>query len=142
MKKIFLLIPVLITFLVVVSSCGQSQPAESPPSHEHEKAVFRVEVSRNGFNNTPGEFQLEVEEGQEVEITFVYGDSDFPQNNPHTIGIPDYGIETGVLDEGNPEVTLSFTASSREVVFKCLQLTCVGHANLQEGHIVPHEHSH
>ena len=43
----------ILALMVVVSSCGQSQPPEvSPPQEEGE---FRVEVSRNGFNGTPGE---------------------------------------------------------------------------------------
>lgn len=142
MKKVFLLLSVLVGLPVVVSSCGQPQPSEAPPPHE-EKGSFRVEVSRNGFNNTPGEFQLEVEPGQEVEITFVYGDGDFPQNNPHIVAIPDYGIENIVLDQENPEVTVRFTATSaRKVTFMCTNVTCVGYTNLQGGVIVPHEHSH
>ncbi len=92
-KKVFLLMTVLVSILVMVSACGQPQPAETPPPQE--KGSFRVEVSRNGFNNTAGEFRLEVEQGQEVEITFVYGDSDFPENNPHIIAIPDYSLQTG-----------------------------------------------
>ena len=131
MKKIFLLMSVLAGILVL-SSCGQPQPVETPPPQGEGK--FRVEVSRNGFNKTPGEFRLEVEEGQEVEITFVYGDGDFPQNNTHIIAIPDYGIETSVIDEDNLEVTASFTASKTgKVSFKCTQITCVGHPNLQGG---------
>ncbi len=142
MIKTSILLFVLVGLLLVVTSCGQSQPAETPPSHEHEKATFQVEVSRNGFNNMPGEFQLEVEAGQEVEITFVYGDGDFPQDNPHVIAIPGYGIEDVVLDKDNPEKTVSFTAGAGEVVFKCTTITCVGHTNLQRGLIVPQEHSH
>ncbi len=137
MKKIFLLMSVLAGILVL-SSCGQPQPSGAPsPQENHEKASFRVEASRFGFNKTSGEFRLEVEEGQEVEITFVYGDGDFPQNNPHIIAIPEYGIDTGVLDENNPEVTVSFTASETgEVSFMCTQTTCVGHTNLLGGILV------
>ncbi len=127
MKKVFLLISVLLGILVVGSSCVQPQPTPPPPG------ALLIEVSRYGFNNTQGEFRLEVEEGQEVEITFVYGDGDLAQNNPHIIAIPDYGIETGPLDRDNPEVTVSFIAEETgEVVFMCIQTTCVGHHNLHD----------
>ncbi len=132
MKKVVFMLVLLIGVLVVVSACGQSQPEETPPPQK--EGAIRVEVSRNGFNNTPGEFRLEVEDGREVEITFVYGDSDFPQNNPHIIAIPDYGITTGVLDENNPEKTVRFTASTAgEVTFMCSKVDCVGHTNLLGG---------
>lgn len=135
MKKVFLLLSVLVSILVVVSACGQPQPVETPPPQE--KGSLQVEVSRNGFNNTAGEFRLEVEQGQEVEITFVYGDSDFPQNNPHVMAIPALGITTGILDEENPEETARFTASKAgEVSFMCIETACVGHSNLQGGIIV------
>ncbi len=134
MKKVFLLMSVLVGILVVVSSCTQSQPPQTPSNQE--KGTFQIEVSRHGFNDTPGEFRLAVEEGQEVEITFVYGDEDLSQNNPHIITIPAYGITTATLDKENPEDTVSFTASkSGEVSFMCT-LYCVGHTNLRKGSIV------
>ena len=131
MRKI--LFVVTMTVLLLTSSCAQ--PGEAPPPQGGE--TIRVEVSRKGFNNTPGEFRLEVEEGQEVKIIFVYGDGDLGQNNPHIIAIPDYGLNTGVLDQDNPEATVSFTAASTgEVAFMCAQVTCVGHTNMQGGIIV------
>ena len=135
MKKVFLVFLVLAGLLTVVSACGQPQPPDKSPPQE--KGSFRVEVSRRGFNNTPGEFRLEVEQGQEVEITFVYADLDFSQNNPHVIAIPAFGITTRILDENNPEDTVRFTASTTgEIVFKCIETACVGHTNLKGGIIV------
>lgn len=135
MKKIALLLVLLVGILVAVSACGQSQSEEKPSPQE--EGNFRIEVNRRGFNGAPGEFRLEVAEGEEVEITFVYGDNDFPQNNPHKIIIPDYGIETSVIDENNPEVTVHFTTSGQgEVIFMCSNTECVGHTNLLGGIIV------
>ena len=72
-----------------------------------------------------------IKDDQEVEITFVYGDNDFSQNNPHQILIPDYDIETGVIDENNPEVAVRFTAGGHgEVIFICSNAACAGHSNL------------
>ncbi len=139
MKKIVSLLVLLIGILVVVSACGQPQSVETGGEHE-EEGSFRVEVSRNGFNDTAQEFHIEVEEDQEVEITFVYGDSDFSQNNPHRIIIPDYGIETAIIDENNPEVTVRFTATGHgEIAFMCSIPDCVGHSNLLGGRIVIEE---
>ncbi len=128
--------------LLLVSACGQSQPdAEPQETHAEEVARFRVEVSRDGFEDTAGLFELEVEQGQEVEITFVYGDGDFIQNNPHVIVIPEYGIETAPIDENNPEETVRFTVTGTgPISFKCATLTCVGHPKLQGGQVVPHAH--
>lgn len=115
--------------ILVLSSCAQSRQVETPPPQEEES--FRIKLSRWGFNNIPGEFLLEVEEGQEVEIIFVYGDSDLSQNNPHIISAPDYGITTGILDEENPEVILRFTATETgAVAFMCVLPECIGHHNL------------
>ncbi len=141
MKKVLLLLA-LAGVLLAVSSCGGSQPAaESPETHAEDVATFRVVVSRDGFDDTDGLFELEVEQGQEVEITFVYGDDDFVQNNPHVIIIPDYDIETAPIDENNPEETVCFTVIGfGSISFKCSNLTCVGHPKLQGGQIVPHTH--
>ncbi len=113
---------------------------EARPYMPQKEGSFRVEVSLNGFNNTPGEFRLEVEGGQEVEITFVYGDYDLPVNNPHIIAIPDLGITPFILDQNNPEFTVSFTAPKVGEVtvfsFMCTQTACAGHNNLLGGIIV------
>ncbi len=137
MKKILFI--AILGALLLFSSCAQ--PAEAPSPQE--EGVIRIEVSRHGFNNTAQDFHIEVEEDQEVEITFVYGDSDFSQNNPHQIIIPDYDIETGVIDENNPEVTVRFTAGGHgDVIFMCSNAGCVGHSNLVGGRIVINESEH
>ncbi len=139
MKKLLLLFT-LAGALLLVSSCGESQPA-ADSDHAEGVARFRVEVSRDGFDDADGPFELDVEQGQEVEITFVYADGDFIQNNPHVIVIPEYGIETAAIDEDNPEETVRFTVSgSGSISFKCNNPTCVGHLKLQGGQVVPHPH--
>ncbi len=133
MKKVSLLFFVLFGLLVAAVSCAQPQQTEGPPPEEG----IRIEVSRRGFNSTAGEYRLEVEEGQQVEITFVYGDKDFSQNNPHIIAIPDLGITTGLIDQENPEATVRFTAGNTgEFAFECTKVDCVGHTNLLGGILV------
>lgn len=138
MKRL-LLLAVLVILTVVAGACGQS------PAPLEEQEGIRIEVSRNGFNGKGGEFRIEVEEGQEVEITFVYGDDDFPQNNPHIIEFPDLGVKTGTIDRDNLEETVRFTAGETgEVRFLCTLTDCVGHANLVRGmmHIEEEGHGH
>ncbi len=141
MKKLFLVISVLLGILVLASACGQSQPEETPPPQK--EGSFRVEVSRNGFNGEAQDFHIEVEEDQEIEITFVYADDDFSQNNPHRIIIPEYDIETETIDENNPEVTVKFTATGHgEIAFMCSNIQCVGHTSLLGGKIVIDDSGH
>ena len=141
MKKVSILLLVLLGMLVVAVSCAQPQQTES--QDHQEEGAFRVEISRNGFNDEAQDFHIEVEEDQEVEITFVYGDSDFSQNNPHKIIIPEYGIETEIIDENNPEVTVHFTATGHgEIAFMCATTECIGHSNLLGGRIVIDESGH
>jgi hypothetical protein len=131
-----LLIIVAAVILLLISGIATSLGSSSLAQADNE--TIRIEVSHNGFNQTSGEFQIEVEAGQEVAITFVYGDEDLLDNNPHRIFIPDFKIATDILDRDNPEITVRFTPnSSGEVGFMCF-LACNGHDNLQKGRIVIH----
>ena len=117
-----------VTSLILV---GCAAPTTEATNSTNNILVSRVEVSRYGFNNSSGDFHLEVEEGQKVEVTFVYKDDDLAENNTHIIASADYGINTGPLDRNNPEVTLSFIAKeSGEVIFGCIAPGCTGHHNL------------
>ncbi len=138
MKKVLPFLSALVTVLVVTSACGTPPPPPPPaPTPPPQEGVYRVEVSRQGFKNMTGESRLEVAAGQEIEITFVYGDNDFSQNNPHIIAIPALNITTDTLDRENPEVTVRFTASQTgEINFMCTKVDCVGHTNLLGGTIV------
>ena len=105
-------------------------------AYQAEKSAIRIEVSRYGFNNLSGESRLEVVAGQEVEITFVYGDADLQYDNSHVIFITGYNIKTGTLDRENPEITVRFIADRPgEIKFMCI-LVCTGHDELQRGSIM------
>ena len=126
MKKILFMAVAGGVISLILASCAVPAAGSS-----NNILVTKVEVSQNGFNNMSGDFHLEVEAGQEVEITFVYKDDSLPRNNPHNIANPEYGIATGTLDQGNPEVTLRFTARETGVVtFSCVSAECTGHHNL------------
>ncbi len=135
MKFKWLIIAISVTLLLPLLAIA-TFPLSGALAQEAGNGPFRIEVSRHGFNNTTGEFRIEVEEGQEVEITFVYGDGDLTRNNPHIIFISDYNIQTDIQDRENLEVTVRFTAGSPgEINFTCI-LYCKGHENLQGGRIV------
>jgi hypothetical protein len=103
---------------------------------QEENSPIRIEVSYEGFDQTPGRFELVIEAGQEVEIIFVYGDNDLPENNPHIIFISGYNIKTDTLDQQNPEVTVNFYADKEgEFNFMCI-LDCEGHDELQKGRLI------
>ncbi len=128
MKKVLFVAVLGMVVSLILASC--TAPTTATHSSNNIPAS-KVEVGRWGFNKTPGEFLLEVEKGQEVEITFVYGDNDVPENNPHIISVPDYDIETDILDRDNQEVTVRFTATETgEVAFMCTSPECIGHHNL------------
>jgi len=136
MKKILILVLGLIAGLLVLAGCAAETEEVVPADDHEEESGIRVEVSRNGFNGQAQGFQIEAHEGDEVKITFVYGDDDFSQNNPHKIIIPAYDIETEVIDENNPEVTVSFTASGHDdIIFMCSEAVCIGHTNLLDGKV-------
>ena len=120
-----------VSLLGMVASIILTGCATPAASSNDNILIRRVEVNQNGFNGIPGNLHLNVEEGQEVEITFVYKDDSLPGNNPHNIASPEYGIETGTLDKNNPEITLRFTANETgEVIFYCITPECIGHHNL------------
>ncbi len=110
----------------------------TPPSHASTSTqlrTFTVIVSRNGFNGTAGSFTLNVQQGDSVKITFVYGDDDLAVDNPHAIAFEGYRIQTASIGKSNPTVTIEFVADvSGTFNFYCY-IPCLGMENLL-GHLV------
>ncbi len=109
-----------------------------PPSHASTSTqlrTFTVIVSRNGFNGTAGTFTLNVQQGDSVRITFVYGDDDLTVDNPHAIAFEGYRIQTVNIGKSNPTVTVKFVADvSGTFNFYCY-IPCLGMENLL-GHLL------
>lgn len=93
---------------------------------------FIIMVGRNGFNGTSS-LVVEVNQGDAVNLTFVYGDTDLGQNNPHSIAIAAYGLATPKLGRASPSATIYFVAGQvGDFVIRCT-LPCLGMDNLQNG---------
>ncbi len=95
--------------------------------------IFTIIVGHDGFNHTSGPLTIQVNQGDNVTIKFVYGDANFTYNNPHVIRIEGYNIQTHVLDKKAPVQLLSFTVGQTgRFVIHCI-VPCFGMENLQNG---------
>lgn len=138
-KRLILLFFILIfVFLLIFPGVimAENMTAQGTTSDtQQNNNIFRIEVSQDGFNKSSEELRIEVVEGQEVEITFVYAD-DTSYNNTHIIYISGYKIQTEPLNKSNPESTIKFTANQTgEFVITCI-VECTGHSNLQSGKLI------
>jgi hypothetical protein len=95
--------------------------------------TFTIIVGHDGFNHTSGPLTIQVNQGDNVTIKFVYGDSNFAYDNPHVIRIEGYNIQTQLLDKKAPVQRLSFiVGQTGTFVIHCV-LPCFGMENLQNG---------
>jgi len=135
----FLFFILILVFLMVspgVVLAEDSSAQNTASSTKQDSVSFSVEVSKDGFNNSPEELRLEVVQGQEVKITFVYAEPDGSEDNPHIIYIGGYKVQTDTLNQENSEVTVKFTANKTgEFPITCI-FECVGHHRLQNGKLV------
>lgn len=92
---------------------------------------LRVEVSHEGFDGRP-DLTIEAEQGQRVEITFVWADSAVP-DNAHRIYIKGYELKTDLLSRSNPEDTLSFIADRAGTFEVVCDWYCEGHKEALQG---------
>ena len=106
--------------------------AEHIPSHAS-VLQQQVQVSSKGFNGKPG-FTIDVEQGQRVELTFVWADTDIP-DNAHRIYLRGYELETDVIDSRNREATLSFVADKPGTFNFMCEWACTGHKSIQDGQL-------
>lgn len=115
---------VLLCLMLLTTSLGGSVAAagDSP-------RAIRVVVSRNGFQPSV----IEVAEGEQVAITFVYGDTDLDYPNPHMIKLKDYGLQTAELSPDHPQQTLTFTVNKTGSFSMACVAKCEGHQQLQDG---------
>lgn len=95
---------------------------------------MRVEVSYKGFNGEP-DFTIEAEQGQVVDLTFVWVDTAVPDNS-HRIEIKDFGVKSSIINADNREATVSFIADKAGTFAMQCTWRCEGHKEaLQNGHL-------
>jgi len=110
-------------------------PTPVPPPSTLPPAAFTVTVSADGFNGSGGDLFLPVTLGQQVQITFVYGDTTLADENPHEISIAGYNL-TARVSKSQPQATVTFVANEAgEFNFACMNEDCQGHRRLQRGFI-------
>jgi hypothetical protein len=124
----------MITF--VIFALAMSLPPSNALNISTTKSrTFTVIVSRNGFNGTANKFNITVQQGDSVKITFIYGDRDLANDNPHEMSFEHYGIQTVKIGKSNPTATVEFVAdTSGNFIFYC-DIPCEGMANLL-GHLI------
>ncbi len=120
----------------IIGSATISPLGAKPALASTNAPVFTLIVSRNGFNGTASTVDLTVHQGDWVQITFVYGDSDLSYNNPHVIAIEGYSLQTAVISKSNPSSTIQFVADRTGIFRIYCNLLCNGMSNLQSGALV------
>jgi len=91
--------------------------------------IFTVIVSSQGFNGSSNTLNLDVSQGDQVGITFVYDDPTV--DTAHKIAIEGYNIQTAILDKANPISKIQFAAGQvGSFLIHCV-IPCVGMENLQ-----------
>ncbi len=122
----------LATFLLALGAWpagGRHVHAQTP-----EVAKIRVEITDGGFNGNPGEFVIQVQQGQQVELTFVWAQQAHPQDT-HIIELRGYGLETKELSYYEREDTIKFVADKPGTFdFLCV-VECDIHKSLQRGQL-------
>jgi len=100
----------------------------------HDKTHITVTIDDAGFNGKPGDFTIEVDQGQLVELTFVWAHKGYP-NEEHVMVLEGYKLEWGQIDSQNRQATLKFIADKPGTfTFKC-DLKCDLHDYLQSGRL-------
>lgn len=100
-----------------------------------EPVKIRVEVNADGFNHNGGaDFNIDVEQGQLVEITFVWADEKNPDDE-HIFVLDGYKLRSEKINSTHRETTLKFIADKvGKFGFKC-DIDCENHDLLQKGHL-------
>lgn len=126
MKRIAILCSIALVALTQISSPWVAMAS-------HDKGHFVVKIDDDGFNGT-GEFTIEVEQGQLVEMTFEWAHRAYPQEE-HIIVLEGYKLETEKINSVHRQGTIKFIAEKPGTfTFKC-DLDCDLHEHLQRGHV-------
>jgi hypothetical protein len=128
LRRVLIIVALLLALQPALVLAAPTNPATGTDAVKS----FVIVVGRNGFNGTSS-LVVEVNQGDTVSLTFVYGDTDLARNNPHAIAIVGYGLSTPKLGRTSPNATIQFVAGQAgDFVIHCT-LPCLGMDNLQNG---------
>ncbi len=116
--------------LVLATATVLALPASA---QSQEPVKQRIEIGDNGFNNQP-DYTLEVEQGQLVELTFVFAQAIALGDN-HVVVLRGLGLETNEINYYNREATLKFVADKPGTFELGCDLECEIHASLNKAHL-------
>ncbi len=115
-------------FVTVLAVFWPGLPGPKQAAHADSPVKVRVEVTDVGFKPAT----VEVEQGQLVELTFVWAHQAYP-GEEHIMVLEGYRLETEKINAGHREATIRFIADrSGTFTFKC-DLDCELHQYLQNG---------
>jgi hypothetical protein len=106
----------------------------SQTTADPEVQIFTVMVSHQGFNGSSNTFNLDVSQGDQVEITFIYNDPTV--NTAHKIAIEGYNIQTAIIDKANLISKIQFVAGQAGTFQIHCIIPCIGMENLQNAWLV------
>lgn len=119
--------------LAIASHSGSLTIITSQTTGDPGFKIFTVMVSSQGFNGSSNTLNLDVSQGDQVEITFVY---DSPVNTAHQMRVEGYNIQTAIIDKANPTSKIQFIAGQAgSFLIHCI-IPCVGMENLQNAWLV------
>jgi hypothetical protein len=125
-------------FLVLMALLLAAAPLYTAQAHVlrlSQPVQIRVEINDDGFNhNGGGDFNIDVELGQVVELTFVWAGEKNPDDE-HIFVVDGYNLKSGKINSTHRETTLKFVADKVGTFdFKC-DIDCENHDLLQKGHL-------
>ncbi len=109
-------------------------PRSTAHAQGAEPVQIRVEINDGGYNGNAEDYTVEVEQGQAVELTFVWAQQASPQDE-HILFLDGYRLESDKINAQHRETTLKFVANQPGTFnFRCT-LNCAAHAVLQRGYL-------
>lgn len=104
----------------------------SPSMAAENPTRITVQITDSGFNGKPDNLVIEVEQGAQVELTFVWAHQAYVQDE-HIMVLEGYKLETDKLTSQHREATLKFIADKPGTFgFQC-DIECDAHDYLQRG---------
>ena len=119
--------------LALLAALMPTSLVHAMPGRQSPKQI-RIEIMDGGFNGMADEYNVEVEQGQLVEITFVWAHKAYIQDE-HILVIDGYKLETPKIDSGHKEATLKFVADKVGRFSIHCDLECDAHSALQRANL-------